>query len=129
MSANLSQANLAGAGGSYFNLEGANLSRANLAGVELVSAIVQLANFAPDTLSGATIDGHNIISATTFGPIGSRNDKLLAALTDDGFYFQTGCFFGTKKELLAAVESTHPDSQHGRDYKLAIDFLETYLKG
>ena len=128
VSANLSQANLAGAEGSYFNLEGANLSHANLAGVELVSAIVQLANFAPDTLKGATIDGHAIISAITFGPLGSRNDKLLAALTDDGFYFQTGCFFGTKKELLAAVESTHGGTRHERDYKLAIDFLEAYLK-
>ena len=127
--ANLSQANLAGARGSYFNLEGANLSHANLAGVELVGAIVQLANFAPDTLKGATIDGHVIISATTFGPLGSRNDKLLAALTDDGFYFQTGCFFGTKEELLAAVESTHGGTRHERDYKLAIDFLENYLKG
>ena len=79
-------------------------------------------------MKGATFNGHTIVSAAKFGPIGSRNDKRLVLQTVDGLFFQAGCFFGTKEELLAAVELTHSDSQHGRDYKLAIDFLEAYLK-
>ena len=47
----------------------------------------------------------------------------------NGLYFKAGCFTGTKEELLAAIERTHSDSQHGRDYKLAVEFLENYLKG
>ena len=136
--ANLTDANLHNASLAYANLSGANLHNANLyctnllyaslTDVNLATALANYAIFVPETLKGATIDGHNIISATSFGLLGSRNDKLFATLTDDGFYFKAGCFTGTREELLAAVESTHPDSQHGRDYKLAIDFLEAYLK-
>ena len=127
--ANLAYADLSGANLHNASLYCTNLLYASLTDVNLATALANYAIFAPDTLKGATIDGHNIISATTFGLLGSRNDKLFATLTDDGFYFKAGCFTGTKKELLAAVESTHPDSQRSRDYKLAVEFLENYLKG
>lgn len=126
--ANLAHADLSGANLHNANLYCTNLLYASLTDVNLATALANSAIFAPETLKGATIDGHNIISAITFGLLGSRNDKLFATLTDDGFYFKAGCFFGTREELLAAVESTHPDSQHGRDYKLVVDFLEAYLK-
>ena len=126
--ANLAHADLSGANLHNASLYCTNLLYASLTDVNLATALANYAIFVPETLKGATIDGHNIISATSFGLLGSRNDKLFATLTDDGFYFKAGCFTGTREELLAAVESTHPDSQHGRDYKLAIDFLEAYLK-
>lgn len=141
--ADLSGANLTQVGASYANFAyanlseaclrnvsfyGANLLYANLTNANITYASVNYAIFVPDTLKGATFNNRTIISAAALGPLGSRTDNLLAVQTVDGLYFQTGCFLGTKEELLAAVKSTHPGSQHGRDYRLAVDFLEAYLK-
>lgn len=125
---NLAFAVLTGAYLSYSNFYCSNLLYTTVTDVELASVQVNFAIFSPSTLKGATFNSHTVVSAATFGPIGSRIDNLLAVQTVDSLYFQTGCFTGTKEELLAAVESTHPDSQHGRDYRLAVDFLEAYLK-
>ena len=126
--ANFACANLSEACLCNVSLYGANLLYATLTNADITYASVNYAIFNPSTLNGASIDGHTIVSAAAFGPIGSRNDKLLAVQTVDGLFFQAGCFFGTKEELLAAVESTHGGTRHERDYKLAIDFLESYLK-
>jgi uncharacterized protein YjbI with pentapeptide repeats len=109
-------------------LQRANLHEADLTGAVLACNDLTGVDITSAKLAGATFNGHTVVSAAKFGPIGSRNDNLLALQTEGGLLFQTGCFFGTKEELLAAVESTHGDSKYGRDYKLAVDFLETYLK-
>lgn len=126
--ANFTCANLSEACLCNVSLYGANLLYATLTNADITYASVNYAIFNPRNLKGATFFGFTIASAAAFGPIGSRNDKLLAVETEKGLIFQTGCFFGTKEELLAAVESTHRGTRHERDYKLAIEFLETYLK-
>ena len=127
--ANLAYADLSGANLHNASLYCTNLLYASLTDVNLATALANYAIFAPDTLKDATFDGYTITSATTFGPLGSRNDNLPAVQTVNGLRFKTGCFTGTKEELLDAVESTHSDSQRSRDYKLAVEFLENYLKG
>jgi uncharacterized protein YjbI with pentapeptide repeats len=127
--ARLQRANLQGADLIWVNMKYANLHEADLTGAVLACNDLTGVDITSAKLAGAIFYHHYIVSAATFGPVGSRNDKLLALLTVDGLFFQAGCFLGTKEELLAAVESTHGDSKHWRDYKLAVEFLENYLKG
>ncbi|MBI2934620.1 MAG: pentapeptide repeat-containing protein, partial [Chloroflexi bacterium] len=105
--ANLSEANLTGANLSEANLTGANLSEANLTGANLSEAnlpfrVIQL------------------------GPIGSRNDYLLYRA--DSGTVSTGCYAGTLDEFALAVETTHGDSQHGRDYRAAIAMIRAMIE-
>jgi hypothetical protein len=62
------------------------------------------------------------------GPIGSRADYLIAVVTTDGVRVTAGCFSGTLDEFRAAVESTHGDSEHGRDYRAAIAMIEAHAE-
>ena len=60
------------------------------------------------------------------GPIGSRSATLTATLSAGGsVQVVTGCFLGSLDEFRTAVETTHGDSQHGRDYRAAITLIES----
>ena len=114
---NLSRANLSGA-----DLSGAKLSRADLSGAKLSRA----------DLYGASLgEGKKLVEDRPFlqvGPIGSRQDYLLAFNTESGLFIRTGCFFGTDKEFAAKLKETHGDNKHGEEYKAALSFIRKYYK-
>lgn len=120
--ANFAGANLNGAnlGGAY--LLGANFKGADITGVNLSGAV-----FYPLTFKGARIGEKTVIRCMKCGPIGSRDDELVAFKTDQGVIFQTGCFSGDKEDCLAAVQSVHVHSKHGKAYRAAVRFLEEVL--
>ena len=60
---------------------------------------------------------HHII----YGPIGSRNSFITICKEQDKIL--TGCFCGSKKEFLEAVEKTHSNNNHAQNYKKLIDFI------
>lgn len=115
--ANLTEANL---GGAY--LLGANFKGANITGINLSGAVIE-----PQTLKGALIGEKTVIRCMKCGPIGSRDDELVAFKTDQGLVFQTGCFIGGKEDFLAAVQSVHEHSKYGKAYRAAVRFLEEVL--
>ena len=114
-SANLQSANLQGA-----NLWGANLWDADLRGADLQDADLQDANLQDANLRGAA---GKILS---FGPIGSRQGITYVTKTERTIHVRCGCFYGTLEEFAAKVEEEHGDSQHGKSYKAAIEFIKAH---
>ena len=107
--ANLCDANLRGA-----NLRGANLGGANLGGANL---------------GGAKVDSFTLIGTRPIlqiGPLGSRNDYLIAFLTKQGIRIRAGCFTGTLAEFSEVVKGHHGDNEHGREYVAAIAMIESH---
>ena len=94
---------------------GANLARANLARANLAGA-----KFSDDKL----LIGKRPFF--TIGPIGSRCALVSLWLTDKGPMVRAGCFTGTLDEFTAAVEKTHGDSDHGKEYAMAILMMESH---
>ena len=41
-------------------------------------------------------------------------------------HVRCGCFYGTLEEFAAKVEEEHGDSQHGKSYKAAIEFIKAH---
>ena len=124
--ANLGGANLGGADLGGADLRWANLRGANLGGADLGEADLGGAN-----LRGANLGGANLVGSRPvmqIGPIGSRADYLIAIVTTDGVRVTAGCFSGTLDEFRAAVESTHGDSEHGRDYRAAIAMIKAHAE-
>ena len=108
------------------NLHGADLGGADLGEADLGGADLRWAN-----LRGANLGGANLVGSRPvmqIGPIGSRADYLIAVVTTDGVRVTAGCFSGTLDEFRAAVESTHGDSEHGRDYRAAIAMIEAHAE-
>ena len=137
-SADLSGANLSGANLGGANMYGANLSGADLRSADLRSADLYGANLGGANLSGADLRGADLGGANLgkltlvgerpffqMGPIGSRNDYLLAFLTDKGIHIRAGCFFDTIDKFKAAIIETHGESVHAREYAAAIAMIET----
>ena len=130
----LTGAYLAGAnlGGAY--LTGAYLAGANLGGADLTGAYLTGADLTGAYLGGADLTGAYLTGRTPvgtrpilqIGPIGSRSDYLQAFLTNDGVMVRAGCFFGTLDEFRFAVEKTHGDSNHGREYEAAMLMIEAH---
>jgi len=118
-SAELRGANLSGANLRSADLSGANLSGANLSGADLRSADLRSANLS----YGKTVGDRPYFS---IGPIGSRSYYLTLWLTDKGPYIKTGCFTGTLDEFAAAVEKTHGDNDHGKEYQMAMLMMESH---
>jgi hypothetical protein len=139
--ADLCGANLCGADLRGANLYGADLRGADLRGANLSKADLRGANLYGADLRGADLCGANLCGAKlqtktgdplelagrrpvlTIGPIGSRDGILLAFNTDQGIYVHCGCFWDTLDAFAAAVEKTHGDNQHGRDYRNVIMLL------
>ena len=95
--------------------EKADLRDANLRGADLWGANLRDAN-----LWGAA---GKILS---FGPIGSRQGITYVTKTERTILVRCGCFYGTLEEFAAKVEEEHGDSQHGKSYKAAIEFIKAH---
>ena len=119
--ANLYGANLYGA-----DLRGANLGGANLRGADLGGADLYGANLGGADLGetfGKLIAGRPFFQC---GPIGSRSDYLQSFITDKGIVIKAGCFTGFLDAFVAAVEKTHGDSDHGKEYAMAVLMIEAH---
>ena len=63
------------------------------------------------------------------GPLGSRRAFLtIHADVKIGVRFTTGCFSGTEKEFRDAIQDTHGDNDHAKQYLAAIDFALLIVK-
>jgi len=62
----------------------------------------------------------------TIGPIGSRAAYLQLWLCEKGAFVRAGCFFDTLGAFAAAVEKVHGDSDHAKEYQMAILMMETH---
>ena len=144
-------ANLYGANLRYADLRGANLYGANLRGADLGGANLYAANLRGADLGGANLYGANLGGANLYGadlyganlgetfgkliagrpffqcgPIGSRSDYLQSFITDKGIVIKAGCFTGFLDAFVAAVEKTHGDSDHGKEYAMAVLMIEAH---
>ena len=65
-----------------------------------------------------------ILNHKAIDRIGKNKRKLYCWNLEGVLYFQAGCFFGKKDELLKRV-----DEEYGKDseYHLAVDFLEKLI--
>lgn len=127
-------------GGEKANLQGANLQGANLWGADLQDANLRDANLRDADLRGANLRGADLRDANLrganlwgaagkilyFGPIGSRQGITYVTKTERTIHVRCGCFYGTLEEFAAKVEEKHGDSQHGKSYKAAIEFIKAH---
>ena len=119
--ATATKANLYGANLCDANLYGANLRNASLCGADLYGANLYGANLGEEF--GKLITDRPFFQC---GPIGSRADYLLSFATDAGLVIKAGCFTGSIDEFVAAVEKTHVDTDHGKEYAMAILMIEAH---
>ena len=123
--ANLRCADLRGA-----NLWGANLRDADLRCADLRGADLRGANLWGANLRDADLRCADLRGATgkilSFGPIGSRQGITYVTKTERTIHVRCGCFYGTLEEFAAKVEKEHGDSQHGKSYKAAIEFIKAH---
>ena len=128
--ANLRDADLWGANLRDADLRGANLWGADLRGANLWGADLRGANLWGADLRGANLWGADLRGATgkilSFGPIGSRQGITYVTKTERTIHVRCGCFYGTLEEFAAKVEEEHGDSQHGKSYKAAIEFIKAH---
>ena len=128
--ANLRGADLRGANLWGANLWGANLRDADLWGANLWGANLRGADLRGANLWGANLRGANLWDAAgkilSFGPIGSRQGITYVTKTERTIHVRCGCFYGTLEEFAAKVEEEHGDSQHGKSYKAAIEFIKAH---
>jgi len=135
LGANLRDANLRGANLLGADLRDADLLGANLLGADLRDANLRDANLRDANLLGANLLGANLLGANlrdaagkilSFGPIGSRQGITYVTKTERTIHVRCGCFYGTLEEFAAKVEEEHGDSQHGKSYKAAIEFIKAH---
>jgi hypothetical protein len=129
--ARLTGALLSGALLSGADLLDADMRDARLSGADMRGADMRGARLTGALLSGADLGetlGKLIGNRPLFqcGPIGSRSDYLMAFITDKGIAVKAGCFSGMLDEFRAAVEKTHGDNDHGKEYAMAILMIETH---
>ena len=142
--ANLQGADLQGANLQGANLQGANLQRAHLQGAYLQGADLQRADLQRANLQGANLQRADLQGAYLqgavlhenwqienyrdllwIGPLGSRNDFLLANLRQGRVI--AGCFEGTLTEFAARAHETHGDSEYTREYQATVDYLRALI--
>ena len=129
--ANLGGADLRGANLRGANLYGANLRGANLRGADLYGANLHGADLGGANLYGANLGGRKLVGdrpVICIGPIGSRNDYLLAFLTDAGVMIQAGCFLGTRSKFELQLASTHGDNKHAQEYRAALVLIDKHAE-
>ena len=128
--ADLWDADLRGANLRDADLWGANLRDANLRGANLWGANLRDANLRDADLRGANLRDADLWGAVgkilSFGPIGSRQGITYVTKTERTIHVRCGCFYGTLEEFAAKVEEEHGDSQHGKSYKAAIEFIKAH---
>jgi hypothetical protein len=112
------------------NLRDADLRGANLWDADLRGADLRGANLWDADLRGANLWGADLRGAAGkilyFGPIGSRQGITYVTKTERTIHVRCGCFYGTLEEFAAKVEEKHGDSQHGKSYKAAIEFIKAH---
>lgn len=97
----------------------ANLRDAYLGGANLVGADLRGADLGEKV---GKLKERGLFSA---GPLGSREDYLLAFHTDLGIFVRTGCFFDSLEAFRAAVIKTHgEESKHGKLYLGICNVIE-----
>ncbi|WP_302554111.1 pentapeptide repeat-containing protein [uncultured Bilophila sp.] len=88
------------------------------------------ANLRGAYLRGAYLRGSDLQGAAgkilSFGSIGSRQEITYVTKTEQIIHIRCGCFYGTLEEFTAKVEEKHGDSQHGKSYKAAIEFIKAH---
>lgn len=128
--ANLRGAKLRGADLQGAKLQGAKLQGADLQGADLWGADLQDADLQGANLWGAKLRGADLWGAAgkilSFGPIGSRQGITYVTKTERTVHVRCGCFYGTLEEFAAKVEKEHGDSQYGKSYKAAIEFIKAH---
>ena len=107
------------------NLRGANLWDADLRGANLRGANLRDADLWDADLRDADLWGA-VGKILSFGPIGSRQGITYVTKTERTIHVRCGCFYGTLEEFAAKVEEEHGDSQHGKSYKAAIEFIKAH---
>ena len=146
-SADLYGANLRGANLYGANLRGANLYGANLYGADLRGANLYGANLRGANLRGANLHGADLYGADLYGadldefgklvgerpffqvgPIGSRNDYLLAFLTEKGIHLRAGCFFGSIDKFVEKLAIEHDMNNHAIEYRAALQLIEKHFE-
>ena len=116
---NLRDANLSGADLRDANLSGTDLRDANLNGVDLSGANLKRANL--NWVNTQNVLGMCIVSVQTDT---SRKNNLISFWKELGIY-TTGCFQGTKEELINSVNITHKDDEVMRNkYIKTIEFID-----
>ena len=129
--ANLGGANLGGANLHGANLHGADLYGADLYGADLHGADLRGADLRGADLGGANLGGRKLAGdrpVICIGPIGSRNDYLLAFLTDSGVMIRADCFFDTRAKFEFRLASTHGDNQHAQEYRAAMVLIDKHAE-
>ena len=129
--ADLGGADLGGADLRGADLGGADLGDADLGGADLGDANLRGADLRGADLGGADLGEKfgKLIAGRPFfqcGPIGSRSDYLQSFITDKGIVIKAGCFMGFLDDFVAAVEKTHCDSDHGKEYAMAVLMIEAH---
>ena len=127
--ANLSGADLSRANLSCADLSGANLSGANLSGADLYGADLYGANLSGANLYGSNLYGAKLVGKRphfSIGPIGSRCSILVLWITDKGPVVKAGCVIGSLDEFAAASIKEHGDTDHGKEYAMAVLMMEAH---
>lgn len=129
-SADLQLADLSDADLSFANLSDADLSGADLSGVDLSKTDLSWAD-----LRGAKIDETSLTWVNTEGvkgytvycvqmPTSKKNARL--SYWKELNIWTTGCFQGTREELIKNINETHKDNKKIRNrYFKAIEFIES----
>ena len=117
------------------NLRNADLRNADLCNADLENACLENANLRNADLHTTNLYGASIVNGVklvgyrsyfVIGPIGSRKDVLTTFLTEKGVFIRTGCFFGALEEFKNALQETHGDNTHAREYLAALVLVEAH---
>ena len=130
--ANLRGANLYGADLRGADLRGADLRGADLRGADLYGADLRGADLGGADLGGADLGEFGKLTGNRpffqVGPIGSREDNLLAFLTEKGVYLRAGCFFGTVEGFNSKLSAEHDMNEHAQEYRAALALIATHFE-
>ena len=127
--ADLRSADLRSADLNYADLRNADLRNADLRNADLNYADLRSANLRLANLRSADFWHDCIGTAKTkiiqVSNVGSENGVLVIATNCEGgkTFVSRGCFRGTKKDFLKAVEDKHGDNVHGVQYRKLMEVL------
>ena len=110
-------------------VEAAVNARVNLRGAYLGGAYLRGADLGRADLRGADLGGKKLVGdrpVLQIGPVGSRDDYLLAFLTDSGIKLTAGCWHGSRDEFAVAVAETHGDNVHAQEYRAALAVIDAH---
>ena len=106
--------------------------------VTLELAIKKGANLAGAYLEGAYLEGVTLRRGEKLigerpifqvGPIGSRNDVLVAYITDQGLRLDAGCQRQITRDVFdARLSQTHGGNRHEREYRAALALLDAHVE-